>query len=223
MAATNSIPSLRLQAQNSPPGPSSSCFATTSCCAVAARSCETCPPAQRQRHSMTVCCHTMRYGSLVYQQPRLHAPLPSSWLHTHHQTVAHAYSGQAAPRPPANSYLLPTWQRRFWFVSTSSQHCSLLHSAAGCAGIAALLRTVTPDSTILSTTWKRRLSVLSTSSSIFSPRSNTLSMLSTMMFFTSSTCTSNYSLDFKHEQNLNQWQLWPQARQISTRALHCGF
>jgi hypothetical protein len=38
--------------------------------------------------------------------------------------------------------------------------------------------------------WKRRLSVLSTSSSIFSPRSSTFSMLSTMMFFTSLTCAS---------------------------------
>ena len=37
-------------------------------------------------------------------------------------------------------------------------------------------------------TWNRRLSVLSTSSSIFSPLSSTFSMLSTMMFFTSLTC-----------------------------------
>lgn len=38
-------------------------------------------------------------------------------------------------------------------------------------------------------TWNRRLSVLSTRSSIFSPLSKTRSMLSTMMFLTSSTCT----------------------------------
>lgn len=49
--------------------------------------------------------------------------------------------------------------------------------------------------------WKRRLSVLSTSSSIFSPRSSTFSMLSTMMFFTSLTCASRQHCSRQHARH----------------------